>query len=222
MNPLTALTPDGILFDLDGTLWDATPVTMESWREVLRDNPGIIPAVPLTLDNIRNYMGLTNEELGAVFFPFLSPAEQMRLMRASCDFENKHLAEHGGVPYPSVMDTLAQLSRKYPLFIVSNCQCGYIECFLGANGAAPYITDYECSDNTKMEKSENIRLIAERNGLKSPIYVGDTTSDSTAAKKADIPFVYAKYGFGEAYGRGRVTDYQYSINSFSELTTLTI
>lgn len=222
MNPLTALTPDGILFDLDGTLWDATPVTMESWREVLRDNPGIIPAVPLTLDNIRNYMGLTNEELGAVFFPFLSPAEQMRLMRASCAFENKHLAEHGGVPYPGVMDTLAKLSRKYPLFIVSNCQCGYIECFLGANGAAPYITDYECSDNTKMEKSENIRLIAERNGLKSPIYVGDTTSDSTAAKKADIPFVYAKYGFGEAYGRGRVTDYQYSINSFSELTTLTI
>lgn len=222
MNPLTTLTPDGILFDLDGTLWDATPVTMESWREVLRDNPGIIPAVPLTLDNIRNYMGLTNEELGAVFFPFLSPAEQMRLMRASCAFENRHLAEQGGIPYPGVMDTLAKLSRKYPLFIVSNCQCGYIECFLGANGAAPFITDYECSDNTKMEKSENIQLIAERNGLKSPIYVGDTTSDSTAAKKADIPFVYAKYGFGEAYGRGRVTDYQYSIDSFSELKILTI
>ena len=219
---LTNLTPDSVIFDLDGTLWDATSITMESWPVVLRDHPGVTPAIPITLANIRNHMGLTNEELGAVFFPELSPEEQMKLMRASCAFENKWLAERGGILYPGVLETLERLSRKFPLFIVSNCQCGYIECFLGANKGTPYIRDYECSDNTKMEKSENIRLIMGRNGLKSPVYVGDTTSDSTAAKKAGVPFVYAKYGFGETYGRGRVTDYEYSIDTFTELTAFII
>jgi phosphoglycolate phosphatase len=106
------------------------------------------------------------------------------------------------------------------LFIVSNCQCGYIECFLGANGGAPFITDHLCADDTKREKAENIRILVERYGLKSPVLVGDTTSDSIAAEKAGIPFIYAKYGFGEQFGRGRVKDYRFFIDSFEELTVL--
>ena len=60
----------------------------------------------------------------------------------------------------------------------------------------------------------------ERNGLKNSVYVGDTNGDSTAAKKAGIPFIYAKYGFGERSGRGRVTDYTYAVDTFAELTAL--
>ena len=47
--------------------------------------------------------------------------------------------------------------------------------------------------------------------MKNPIYIGDTEGDMKAAKIADIPFVYAKYGFGS------VLNYDYSINSFDEL-----
>ena len=41
-----------------------------------------------------------------------------------------------------------------------------------------------------------IRLILERNGLKNPVYVGDTQGDYEACKKADVPFIWAAYGFG--------------------------
>ncbi len=211
---------DGIIFDLDGTLWDATSVTAETWRTVLGENPDVHPALDLDLPAIRRHMGLTNEELGQVFFPDLPPEEQMRLMKASCDLENQWLAERGGVPYPNCLDVLCQLSKKYGLYIVSNCQCGYIECFLNANGAAPYIRDIECSGNTGLTKAENIRFVIERNGLHAPIYVGDTTSDSTAAALCGIPFVYARYGFGETYGRGRVTQYTDAIDSLSDLCTI--
>ncbi|MFR7899958.1 MAG: hypothetical protein ACLU6Y_09110 [Ruminococcus sp.] len=32
--------------------------------------------------------------------------------------------------------------------------------------------------------------------LKDPVYVGDTLGDFNACRKADIPFIFAEYGFG--------------------------
>ena len=49
------------------------------------------------------------------------------------------------------------------------------------------------------------------------MYVGDTVSDSVGARFAGIPFIYAKYGFGEENGRGKTDDYDKSISDISEL-----
>lgn len=220
MMNLSVLKPDGIFFDLDGTLWDATQAIADGWKIVLAEHPDVTPSEPITLECIRYYMGLTNEELGAILFPQLSSAGQMAMMRASCALENQVLGEKGGILYPKALEILEYLSAKVPLFIVSNCQSGYIECFLKANGGAPFITDYLCSDDTGKEKAENIRILKERYGLISPVLVGDTTSDSMAASKAGIPFVYAKYGFGEQFGRGKVEDYRYSVETPGELMAL--
>ena len=46
------------------------------------------------------------------------------------------------------------------------------------------------------------------------MYVGDTEGDAESAKVAGIPFVFAKYGFGN------VKEYQYAINKFEDLSTL--
>ena len=85
------------------------------------------------------------------------------------------------------------------LFIVSNCQCGYIELFLEKNRLESLITDFECFGNTGMSKGENIRLLLERNGLKpqQTVYVGDTQGDYEATVEAGIPFILAAYGFGK-------------------------
>jgi hypothetical protein len=49
------------------------------------------------------------------------------------------LGERGGLLYPGVREGLAQLKEKYPLFIVSNCQSGYIETFiLGRSGTGQF------------------------------------------------------------------------------------
>ncbi|GAA0337501.1 hypothetical protein GCM10008967_29700 [Bacillus carboniphilus] len=50
--------------------------------------------------------------------------------------------------------------------------------------------------------------------MKSPVYVGDTIGDQKAANFAEIPFVYAEYGFGE------VDQYDYSIKSLEDLVKL--
>ena len=93
-------------------------------------------------------------------------------------------------------NVLAELSQKYELFIVSNCQSGYIETFLQYHKLERYFTDYECPGGTGREKGENIRIVIDRNNLEKAVYIGDTQGDYESAVFAGIPFIHAAYGFG--------------------------
>lgn len=209
---------DCVLFDLDGTLWDATGVTADAWVQVLADHTDVKPAVPMDTVHIKRYMGLTNEELAEVFFPGLPFEEAFALMMESCGWENRWLPEKGGILYDGAEETLRTLHEKgVRLFVVSNCQDGYIEAFLTAHRMYGVIEDWECTGRTGKCKADNIGEVIRRNHLLHPVYVGDTISDRNGADGAGIPFIYAKYGFGESEGRGRVTEYEDSAASIREL-----
>ena len=122
-----------------------------------------------------------------------------------------YLARHGGTLYDGVEETLAVLRERCPIFIVSNCQSGYIEGFLSITGLGPYFTDFTCPGETGKPKGENIALLVERHQLKHPIYVGDTQGDYNAATAAGVPFLHAAYGFGTIDGEVP------AVHAFSEL-----
>ena len=205
---------DGVIFDLDGTLWDATEVTAETWVEVLKNHPEVKPKLPLDIHTIKKYMGLTNEELAGVFFPDLPYEKAFAMMNASCDLENKWLPERGGRLYPHVRETLLKLCEMgLRLFIVSNCQDGYIEAFIKAHKLEKYFSDTECWGRTRAPKAVSNRTLIERNNLSNPVYVGDTAGDASAAREAEIDFIYAEYGFGEV----EPSLYVGVIDSFKEL-----
>lgn len=203
---------DSIIFDLDGTLWDATEAICKTWNIVLRDYPEI--REPITVTELEGCMGLLLDDISRKLFPKETPALQKELITKCCDLEVEYLAENGGKLYPKVEETLCYLKDKYKLFIVSNCQSGYIESFFKGHGLDKYFTDMECAGNTGMEKGENNKLIIKRNNLKNPVYVGDTLGDLKSARDANIPFVYAKYGFGN------VNEYEYAINKFEDLANI--
>ena len=186
---------DGILFDLDGTLWDSCRVVSESWGETLRSRYGI--AQGPTPEQVKGIMGMTAEEITAALFSgYGERAEEICL--ACIHGENAYIARHGGDVYPGVAEMLAALAGRLPLFIVSNCLDGYIECFLESSGLASYFRDYACEGSTGLKKAGNIALIAARNGLRHPVYVGDTVMDERSAREAGCPFIHAAYGFGLA------------------------
>ena len=56
----------------------------------------------------------------------------------------------------------------------------------------------------------------ERNGLKAPVYVGDTQGDFEACKAAGVPFVWVEYGFGKV-DAGDCEGVSGTIKSFPEL-----
>lgn len=156
-------------------------------------------------------MGLQMDEISRRFFPNLPVEERRAIVNQCCSLEQTMLREQGGNLYADVEHVLAILSRQYKLFIVSNCEDGYIESFYHFHGLDHYFSDYENPGRTGLSKGSNIRLIMERNKLSSPIYVGDTEGDLVAARYAGIPFVYASYGFGS------VSEYEHRIERFVEL-----
>lgn len=185
---------DGIIFDLDGTLWDSSEEIKESWGNVLLAQPDV-PQLP-SRETLESVMGLGAEELTAKLFPYLTPARRLEIFDLCAVYECEYLTKHGAELYPNITEMLAKLSEAHPLFIVSNCADGYIQSFLTAHDTAKYIRDFECIGRTGKPKAENIRLIVERNGLENPVYVGDTQWDCDAAESAGVPFIFAAYGFG--------------------------
>lgn len=204
---------DSIILDVDGTLWDSTGIVAGAWTRAVRDcgHSGIL----VTPGMLRGLFGLTMSTIAARLLPQLSEEEQGRVMDLCCIYEHQALeADECRICYPDVGSTIRQLARTMRLFIVSNCQSGYIELFLEKTGLGPYITDIECYGNTGKGKADNIRLVVERNRLKAPVYAGDTQGDCDAAAAAGVPFVYAKYGFGQ------VDRCDYEIDRFSDLLAL--
>ena len=203
---------DSIIFDLDGTLWDSIEEISKTWSLVLSKYD--YERKEVTVEDLQICMGKQLDEIGEILLPKLSIELRRKIMHECCTLENEYLGNYGGKLYENVEETLKELSKKYKLFIVSNCQDGYIECFFKAHKLGKYFTDYECPGRTGLSKGENNKLIMERNNLKNPVYVGDTEGDAESAKVAGIPFVFAKYGFGN------VKEYQYAINKFEDLSTL--
>ena len=200
---------DSLIFDLDGTLWDSSEGIVATWALVLENYPEIHKKV--TAEELASNFGLPLEQIARNMFPDQPESLRQQLMAECGEKENLYLAEHGGLLYPKLEETLRNLSEKYPLFIVSNCQDGYIQSFYSGNHTEKYFKDCECIGVTGKSKGENIRLVMERNGLKAPVYVGDTQGDADAAAQAGIPFIYAAYGFGQ------VKAFDAEIHTFEEL-----
>mgnify|MGYP005764762811 FL=1 len=187
---------DSIIFDVDGTLWDTTHVVADAWNEVVRSETSL--DLSITPQKLKTLFGKTMPDIAAILFPEEPKENQLRLIDLCCQREEEALRKKSGALYPQLESILTQLAARLPLFLVSNCQAGYIETFLDCTGFAPYITDHLCPGDTGEGKAENIREIIRRHHLKSPVYVGDTDGDYQAVKSAgdSIPFIFASYGFG--------------------------
>ena len=203
---------DGIILDVDGTIWDTTSIVAEAWNIAIDNNFPKLEHV--TAQILKGQFGKTMKTIADNLFSSLSENEKYILMEKCCQEEQKALHSNTkNITYKGVVETIESLSKKIPVFIVSNCQKGYIEVVMEKNKITSFITDFECYGNTGLNKDQNIVLVIKRNNLKNAVYVGDTQGDYDACKKASIPFVWASYGFGKPDDE----NYFAKIENFSDL-----
>lgn len=203
---------DAIIFDLDGTLWNTVDSCLKATSFIKEEHSDITRDV--TKEQIESAMGKTSDEIVNIYYGYLPREKGEEYANEAFNKNVDNLLKEGGTLYPNTRDTIIKLSKKYKLYIVSNCVKGYIESFLNTSGLKDYFSDYESYGNTLLSKGDNIKLVIDRNNLKNPIYVGDTKGDMEASNYAGIPFVYAAYGFGKVEG------FDYKINDISELLNL--
>ena len=199
----------GILFDLDGTLWDSSNTVAPAWNEVMAsEGLTVTPAI------MRSMMGKTLMEIGKALLPALSPERHKALTDECSRLECIRLRENGAYLFPDVKETLERLKQQYYLGLVSNCQIPYKEAFLHYYHFESLFDGTLCAGETGRGKGENIATLVKKAGLEKAVYVGDTQSDFDAAQDAGTAFVWAGYGFGQI---DRETD---KIAHFSELPDL--
>ena len=132
---------DGIIFDLDGTLWDAVEEGRLVLLEYLKTQPDV--AHLPTKEEYAGVMGLGMDDLAEKLFPYLSYERRMQIFNENFKLECEYLAEHGAKLYPHMHETLKKLSETHTLCIVSKCDNGYIQSCLKPHNMAQYFTDYE-------------------------------------------------------------------------------
>jgi phosphoglycolate phosphatase len=185
---------DGVVFDLDGTLWDTTAACSVGWNRVLRRHG--IPFREITPADVRSVAGKPHEACIREVFSGLPEPQLAALIAETPAEDNQMVAELGGTLFPGVRVGLQRLSRELPLYIVSNCQAGYIETFLRYTGLEGLFRDFECWGRTRLSKAENLSDLRDRNGLEAPLFVGDTDGDQAAAAACGVPFIHVTYGYG--------------------------
>lgn len=202
-----------LIFDLDGTLWDSRETIVDNWNQVLSKLKLINR--PIVKTDMDKYMGLLIPDVLKDMFPGISVDLIHQIMNEIKDNENRTILVHGGILYEGVDESLKNLGLDHKLFIVSNCQDGYIESFLKYFGFENLITDFESYGRTGKPKADNIKSVVERNHLNSidTVFIGDTMTDYIAASENGLDFIFCSYGFG----KNDTNDKLLTINKFNEL-----
>ena len=185
---------DAIIFDVDGTLWDPVKAITDSWNYTIENSPY---SYHIEYEDLKNMLGKPLPAFFEKFFPDL-PEEEKFAFGTRCTLEeNEYIKTHPGEYFPGVLETLRAMAKKVPLYIVSNCQSGYIEALIEVSGIADIISGHSCHGDTLLPKSGTIRKLMADHGLEDVVYVGDTRGDYEACLEADVPFIHAHYGFGD-------------------------
>jgi phosphoglycolate phosphatase len=198
---------DALIFDIDGTLWDASATSSEGWNNGLAslNIPNRISA-----SEIRSVSGQPFETCIELLLPGLL-AQHRELLSTLNASEMTAIKKKGGTFYKDAIESLYTLSKEYKIYIVSNCQSWYLELFLEFSKIRDILSGWDCHGASGLSKAEMIHRLIRIHGLKNPMYIGDTEGDESAARSAGIDFIHVSWGFGKSREGNR------SVNTFSEL-----
>lgn len=193
-----------IAFDIDGTLYDCSPVVGHAFKqgidEFLLQYPALNLRKPST-DEIMKLVGIPVDEIFASLFPTLSHELSHKLN----DYCTEKLANlvlcQKGVILPGVIETIPVLYNEgYGLLTASNGRKRYVEAVLTAYGLTPYFLQVTAlEDNNLPDKTQLLAYYKKTlPDCEILIMAGDRTNDMVAAQENAVPFIACAFGHNDA------------------------
>lgn len=184
---------DALIFDMDGTLWNATESYAKIWNRTC-ERFGV--KAEFSGRDLMQFMGMSLNEILTHLLGSTLPVEKAEFLKMLGDDEDMMMPLLGGVMFDGVKEGLEQLSQCYRLFMLSNCSARGLVNFTTFTGTVALFEGLLTQGERPFSKSENLRYMIDRYSLCNPVYVGDTQVDCDQAHEAGVPFVFAEWGFG--------------------------
>jgi phosphoglycolate phosphatase len=192
-----------VIFDLDGTLIDSAPSILGSVK-VAFEEQGIKPTKPLVKELIGPPLG----QMVAALLPKSNIEAQPTIIESF----KRHYDEIGyrrTRVYEGISEMLSEIrNRRLGIYIATNKRLiptrkiikhlGWSELFSGVFSLDFFNPSLE-RKSTMLERV-CLQLQTAQNQI---IYVGDTAEDAEAAKFAQLPFLFASWGYGSLEGISR-------------------
>ena len=206
-----------IALDLDGTLIDSARDLADSISEMVQG----YGAPPLALDEVVQMVGDGAPILvrRALKHAGLNPKPDEALARFLKIYDRR-LLDHTA-PYDGVAESLALALRFGPLAVLTNKPLGPSIGILEALGLRGFFSRIIGGDSEYGRKPDPAGLLSLQSLAPGDqiVMVGDSPADWKTAVAANVPFVFARYGFGASKFGAEPPDTQFVIDHARELTS---
>ncbi len=211
---MTILSGLTIVFDLDGTLVDSVPDLLASANRVMATR-GL---APFTLDEVTPMVG---DGAGILVRRLLASRGHVAGPDDMQDFVRDYMAHvaDATLPYPGVIETLQSLhDAGSRLAVCTNKPEAPARAVLDALGLAGFFVALAGGDTYPVRKPDPghlLNTIRDAGGNASrAIMVGDHHNDLAAAAGAEVPSIFASWGYGTDTGATAVA------TAFSDIPTI--
>ena len=194
------MTPQLVVFDLDGTLIDSQRDLADSINALLGD----LGVNPLPVDAVAAMVGegapvLVRRALTAAGLDPDTPEALSRFLRRFLRAYDQRLLVHTR-PYPGMREALDTLKRSCRLAVLTNKPARATRKILGGLDLAPYFDQVMGGDTVHGRKPDPAGLLhivrSAQATPESTVMVGDSPVDLETARRAGTRVCLARYGFG--------------------------
>lgn len=190
---------EGVVFDIDGTLFDTRTAAIESLRESCRFVSG---KYKVRMDCPRDerylsFIGQPSSELYRNLFPPKLHRYIDELREVIRGHELRLITSGRAKLFPGVRETLARLKAEgFRIAYYSNAGPPYFYTIIQTFKLDEFNVAAKCHVETGLRKPELLKLVKEEARVRRVAVVGDRADDMNAAKANGDFGIGASYGFG--------------------------
>jgi HAD superfamily hydrolase (TIGR01509 family) len=173
------------LFDIEGTLVDAVPLTLRCWQETLREF-GYGARLPV----LQQLSGMNGPDMLARLVPEADGRERKQIVERQGErFQAQYLPQVR--PLPGAAELVSSLRRSgRKIGLATDCTRDELKRYVSITGIADYVDAVACGSDARRGKphADLVRIALQRLDARSrsTVFVGDTPSDAEAARRMNV------------------------------------